>query len=108
LKAFDSSPNDVILPTARWIDAESVWALTFRNVAAEDPAQAVYTVKHNVVIMATGPLSQPKMPQNINLDTFQGQQFHSQAWRHDISFGMTFVVSRRRSLTEFDTQKTSE
>lgn len=67
-----------------------MWELKLQNVTAEDPEGAVYTTKHNVVIMAGGPLSQPKLPEGVDLGKFQGTQFHSQKWRHDVSLGMIF------------------
>ncbi|KIX96481.1 uncharacterized protein Z520_07747 [Fonsecaea multimorphosa CBS 102226] len=88
---------------ARWIDAESVWELKLRNVLARDPENAVYSVKHNVLIMCTGPLSQPKLPANVNVETYQGEQFHSQQWRSDISLEnkRVAVVGNGCSATQF-------
>jgi cation diffusion facilitator CzcD-associated flavoprotein CzcO len=37
--------------------------------------------------MCGGALSQPKLPEGIDLKAFQGIQFHSQNWKHDVSFG---------------------
>ncbi len=65
-----------------------MWALTLRNVGSDDPENAVYTVKHHVVIMATGPLSQPRMPDGIDTSVFKGIQFHSSHWEHDVTLGM--------------------
>ena len=73
---------------ARWIEEEGMWALTLRNVESDDPENAVYTVKHHVVIMCGGPLSQPRMPEGIDTSVFKGTQFHSQSWRHDVTLGM--------------------
>ncbi|MCX5381932.1 NAD(P)/FAD-dependent oxidoreductase [Streptomyces sp. NBC_00083] len=37
----------------------------------------------DVVVSATGPLSDPKMPEIPGLDTFPGKVFHSARWDHD-------------------------
>ncbi|MFG2280574.1 flavin-containing monooxygenase [Streptomyces asoensis] len=37
----------------------------------------------DVVVSATGPLSDPKVPQIPGLDTFPGKVFHSARWDHD-------------------------
>ncbi|MBX6355765.1 MAG: NAD(P)/FAD-dependent oxidoreductase [Micromonosporaceae bacterium] len=41
------------------------------------------TFRARVVINATGPLSEPSIPDIPGLDTFQGTVFHSARWRHD-------------------------
>jgi len=38
----------------------------------------------NVLIMATGQLSRPKMPSVAGLATFKGASFHSAEWNHDV------------------------
>ena len=73
---------------AKWLDKEGEWELKLRNVAAENPEDAVYTVRHTVVILACGPPSQVRMPQGIDRDVFKGTQFHSAHWRHDVALGM--------------------
>jgi cation diffusion facilitator CzcD-associated flavoprotein CzcO len=56
-----------------------MWALTMRNLSSEDLANAVFTIEHHIVIIATGPFSQPRMPVKVNMEKFQGTQFHNQA-----------------------------
>ncbi|MGW5531053.1 flavin-containing monooxygenase [Streptomyces xanthochromogenes] len=41
------------------------------------------TLTADVVVSATGPLSDPKMPEIPGLDTFPGKVFHSARWDHD-------------------------
>ncbi|MGW1027298.1 flavin-containing monooxygenase [Streptomyces sp. NPDC002577] len=41
------------------------------------------TLTADVVVSATGPLSDPKMPDIPGLDTFPGKVFHSARWDHD-------------------------
>ncbi|MEO9330553.1 AMP-binding protein [Gordonia aurantiaca] len=38
----------------------------------------------DIVIMATGQLSRPKMPDVPGVDTFKGPSFHSAEWNHDV------------------------
>ncbi|NGO72152.1 flavin-containing monooxygenase [Streptomyces boncukensis] len=40
-------------------------------------------VTADVVVSATGPLSEPRLPDVPGLDTFEGKVFHSAAWDHD-------------------------
>ena len=42
------------------------------------------TVTADVLILATGQLSRPKMPAVPGLDTFAGASFHSAQWDHDV------------------------
>ncbi|MEU5955117.1 NAD(P)/FAD-dependent oxidoreductase [Streptomyces sp. NPDC047525] len=41
------------------------------------------TLTADVVVSATGPLSDPKLPDIPGLDTFEGKVFHSARWDHD-------------------------
>ncbi|MGW7088695.1 flavin-containing monooxygenase [Streptomyces sp. NPDC054871] len=41
------------------------------------------TLTADVVVSATGPLSDPKLPDIPGLDTFEGRVFHSARWDHD-------------------------
>jgi cation diffusion facilitator CzcD-associated flavoprotein CzcO len=41
------------------------------------------TLTADVVVSATGPLSDPKIPEIPGLDTFPGKVFHSARWDHD-------------------------
>jgi len=59
---------------ARWDGAEARWQVTTDR--GELTADAL--------ISATGPLSQPRLPDLPGLDTFPGDAFHSAAWRHDV------------------------
>jgi cation diffusion facilitator CzcD-associated flavoprotein CzcO len=43
--------------------------------------QAVVTA--DVVVLGTGPLSEPSLPDITGIDTFEGTVFHSAEWRHD-------------------------
>ena len=60
---------------AVWNEAERCWLITSRKGE---------TVKASTLISATGPLSQPSVPNLPGLDSFGGEIFHSAAWRHDV------------------------
>jgi hypothetical protein len=45
--------------------------------------------------MATGPLSQPRMPDGVDTSGFKGTQFHSSHWQHDVTLG---TLTRRATL----------
>ncbi len=61
------------LTAASWDEAEGCWELT----TSEGPLRA------RVLISATGPLFEPKIPQLPGLDDFRGAVFHSARWDHD-------------------------
>jgi cation diffusion facilitator CzcD-associated flavoprotein CzcO len=56
-----------------WDDREQRWQI--------ETARGVFSAR--VVISATGPLSDPSIPDIRGLDTFEGTVFHSARWRHD-------------------------
>ncbi|OCK80944.1 FAD/NAD(P)-binding domain-containing protein, partial [Lepidopterella palustris CBS 459.81] len=91
------------LVEARWLEDEKMWALKMRNSSPTAPEDAFFTVKHHVVVMACGPLSQPRMPEGIDASVFQGEQFHSQQWQHDTVFEgkNVAVVGNGCSATQF-------
>lgn len=57
----------------RW-DAEQLWWVIETSEG---------TLTADVVVSATGPLSDPKLPDIPGLDTFEGKVFHSARWDHD-------------------------
>jgi cation diffusion facilitator CzcD-associated flavoprotein CzcO len=57
----------------RWSNEELWWEIE----TASGPLTA------DVVVSATGPLSDPKIPDIPGLDTFPGKVFHSAKWDHD-------------------------
>ncbi|MEJ7583594.1 MAG: NAD(P)/FAD-dependent oxidoreductase [Acidimicrobiales bacterium] len=61
---------------ARWDDAEQRWVL--------DTPGGRHTA--DVLVMANGPLSEPKVPAVTGLDRFEGTTFHSAGWDHDHDF----------------------
>ena len=59
--------------SAAWDDGEAVW----RIETSRGPLTA------EVFVAATGPLSEPAVPDVPGLDTFAGAVFHSAQWDHD-------------------------
>ncbi|MET8676961.1 NAD(P)/FAD-dependent oxidoreductase [Streptomyces sp. NPDC004647] len=57
----------------RWDSDELHWEIT----------TAAGTLTADVVVSATGPLSDPKIPAIPGLDSFPGKVFHSSRWDHD-------------------------
>ena len=58
---------------ARWDDAAGRWRVR--------TGRGTFTAR--VLVVGTGPLSEPKLPPLAGLDTFDGVAFHSARWRHD-------------------------
>lgn len=70
--------------TAELDEADGTWTVT---TAAGDNVTA------DALIMATGQLSRPKIPDVAGLGTFDGESFHSARWRDDIDLtGKRIVV----------------
>jgi cation diffusion facilitator CzcD-associated flavoprotein CzcO len=78
---------------ARWDDDAQRWEI-------ETPA-GVDTA--DVLIMANGPLSQPKTPDVPGLERFRGTTFHSAAWNHDhdLSGERVAVIGTGASAIQF-------
>jgi cation diffusion facilitator CzcD-associated flavoprotein CzcO len=57
----------------------------------------------NVLVMATGPLSEPALPQPPGLDRFEGRVFHSARWDHsfDLTDRRVAVVGTGASAIQF-------
>ncbi|WP_409062699.1 flavin-containing monooxygenase [Streptomyces sp. SYP-A7185] len=64
---------DTEVKQMRW-DAEQLWW---------EVETSNGTLTADVVVSATGPLSDPKLPDIPGLDTFDGKVFHSARWDHD-------------------------
>lgn len=66
---------DTEVASAQFHDATGRWTVTVQSGAVQT---------FDVVIMATGQLSRPKMPSVEGLDSFAGESFHSAQWRDDV------------------------
>jgi cation diffusion facilitator CzcD-associated flavoprotein CzcO len=78
---------------ATWDDETQRW----RIVTSRGPLSA------SVLVMATGPLSQPSIPELPGLETFTGKVFHSAQWDHDFDFSgrAVAVVGTGASAIQF-------
>lgn len=63
----------------RWVEDEQRWHATLRRADANETERAV-----DAVIVATGHLNQPHIPEFDGLDEFTGTVFHTSRWRHDV------------------------
>lgn len=61
------------LLNARWDEVRQLWQLETQN--------GLYQAK--AVIFATGPITEPQIPQIEGLESFGGKMFHSAKWEHD-------------------------
>ncbi len=69
---------------ARFREEDSIWELTLGNGE---------TLTCQALITATGQLNQPAYPPLPGIEGFQGQQFHSARWNHDLDLtGKTVAV----------------
>jgi cation diffusion facilitator CzcD-associated flavoprotein CzcO len=59
----------------RWLPEQECWQIELQG---KPPVLA----RH--VILATGPLNKPAIPDIPGFDTFAGESFHSGLWRHDV------------------------
>ncbi|MFC9681126.1 flavin-containing monooxygenase [Streptomyces sp. NPDC056948] len=78
----------------RWDEAESVWAI------GTDRGDRM-TARH--VVVATGLLSQPKLPGIEGIETFKGHMFHTSRWDYDYTAGdanggLTGLADKRVAL----------
>lgn len=81
------------LQQARWDDAAGRWVVqTARG-----------TLTASVLVTATGPLSEPRLPDLPGLATFAGTAFHSAAWDHghDLTGRRVAVVGTGASAVQF-------
>ncbi len=58
----------------RWLEGEQVWLV----------ATEAGEFRGRFVINASGPLSNPNIPDFPGRESFDGPQFHTNAWRHDV------------------------
>lgn len=60
----------------RWLAEQQCWQIELQG-------QAPVLARH--VILATGPLNKPAIPDIPGVDRFAGESFHSSHWRHDVN-----------------------
>jgi cation diffusion facilitator CzcD-associated flavoprotein CzcO len=78
---------------ARWDEAEGLWHLE----TAAGPVSA------SVVVLASGPLSEPVIPEIRGLGGFEGPMFHSARWDHgfDLTGRRVAVIGTGASAAQF-------
>lgn len=80
-----------------WEPAHQRWHITTTGPDGDASRTA------SVVVVATGLLSEPSVPDLDGLDTFAGATFHSGAWRHDVDLSgrRVAVVGTGASAVQF-------
>lgn len=66
---------DSVVQSLQWVSEQSCWRI---DVQGQEPVLA------RCVVLATGPLSKPLVPDLPGIEDFAGLAFHSNAWRHDL------------------------
>lgn len=81
----------------RWEHDGRRWHLTTATPNGPDSLTA------DIVVVATGLLSEPSVPELDGLASFAGETFHSGAWRHDVDLGgrQVAVVGSGASAVQF-------
>lgn len=84
---------DTTVEVARWLEDGACWDLELAGPAGGTgepagpagvtPAEPEH-VRHDVLVAATGGLTEPNLPRIAGLDAFAGTWWHSGAWRHDV------------------------
>jgi cation diffusion facilitator CzcD-associated flavoprotein CzcO len=78
---------------AAWDERARLWRI--------ETSQGVYTA--SVLVLASGALSEPKMPELRGLDLFEGRVFHSARWDHafDLTNRRVAVIGTGASAIQF-------
>lgn len=74
---LDHLQFETSVDTARFDEDSGIWALQLASGAE---------VQHQVIVSATGGLTEPNFPDITGLNDFTGPLWHSGAWRHDVDF----------------------
>ena len=72
---IDKIQFNTMIDTARYDEGEGRWIL--ETVDGQ-------THTHRILVSATGGLAEPKLPKIDGYDLFEGEWWHSAAWRHDV------------------------
>jgi len=65
--------------SATWSDHRNVWTVRVRSVDGREEA-----IEANAVISAVGQLNRPSFPDIAGRESFEGVEFHSARWDHDV------------------------
>jgi 4-hydroxyacetophenone monooxygenase len=64
--------------SATWSESEQAWSVVVRTPEGEE------TLTANAVVSAVGQLNRPHFPEIPGVGAFDGPEFHSAQWRHDV------------------------
>jgi 4-hydroxyacetophenone monooxygenase len=64
----------------QWNSEVSCWDLSVRDLDNQVGSGSFTVVKYDILVVASGALSTPKMPDIEGLDKFQGQMVHTSHW----------------------------
>jgi cation diffusion facilitator CzcD-associated flavoprotein CzcO len=98
---------DTTMTGADWDPDAHRWAITTSATGTGTPTTTSSSTSGHltadVLIVATGPLSEPSLPDIPGLDTFEGALFHSARWDHDhdLSGERVAVVGTGASAVQF-------
>lgn len=67
---------NTVVEQLRWLPKQALWQIDIEG-------QPSLLARH--VILATGPLNKPLIPELPGVDTFQGVSFHSNQWRPEVA-----------------------
>jgi cation diffusion facilitator CzcD-associated flavoprotein CzcO len=84
---------DHVVRDARWDERAQVWRV--------ETSQGTYTA--NVLVMASGALSEPRVPDLPGFENFKGKSFHSARWDHsyDLTGKRIAVIGTGASAIQF-------
>lgn len=73
---YDITDFNIEVTDSRWLENEALWEVTDSSGK---------THKARALISSVGVLSRPAWPNIPGRESFEGEQFHSAEWRHDVS-----------------------
>lgn len=72
---------------AIWDESKSEWLTTMLRKHPVKGTEESYKVRSDFVVLASGILNRPKLPQLDGLDSFSGHIFHTSRWDYDYTGG---------------------
>jgi cation diffusion facilitator CzcD-associated flavoprotein CzcO len=94
--------TDSMVTACEWDDEARHWTVRSTERAAD--GTETQAVRHaDAVVLATGQLNQPAMPEIEGLDSFAGHSFHSARWDHgyDLRGKRVAVIGTGASVVQF-------
>jgi 4-hydroxyacetophenone monooxygenase len=75
---YEDIEFDSEVQASRWDESRAMWVLEVRT------GGAVRELVADVQVSAVGQLNQPRLPDIVGVETFQGSAFHSARWDHSV------------------------